>query len=252
MNEETGKLFLEKTKYKNMAPSDQQLGIPQPPLETEIVTDQEAVILPDPDFRAVKPFGLVQAINERKSIRKYTNDPLTLEELSLLLWCTQGVKSLIPGHATFRTVPSAGARHALDTYLLINRVSDLSPGLYFYRAVDHNILPLSSTPGLDNRIVQGALGQEMIKAAAVCFIWVAVTKRMNWRYGDRGYRYLFLDAGHVCQNLYLCARTVHAGVCAIAAFDDDPMNDIIGVDGEDEFVIYMASVGKEGKEGKEG
>ncbi len=245
MNEDTGKQFIEKTKYKNMVPSAQQLGIPQPPLETEITSDQEAIKLPDPDFDAVKAFGLVRAINERKSIRKYASNPLTMEELSLLLWCTQGVKSLIPGHATFRTVPSAGARHALDTYLLLNRISGLLQGLYYYQAADHHILPLSSVPGLDNRIVQGALGQEMIKAAAVCFIWVAVTKRMNWRYGERGYRYLFLDAGHVCQNLYLSARTVHAGVCAIAAFDDDQMNEIIGVNGKDEFVIYMASVGKE-------
>lgn len=152
----------------------------------------------------------------------------------------------MPGHATFRTVPSAGARHALDTYLLINRVSDLPQGLYYYQAVDHNILTLSSAHGLDNRIVQGALGQEMIRAAAVCFIWVAVTERMNWRYGERGYRYLFLDAGHACQNLYLSARALKAGVCAIAAFDDNQMNDIIGIDGTDEFVIYMASVGKEG------
>jgi len=245
MNEDTGKLFIENTKYKNMSPSAQQLGVPQPPLETAKASDQEVIKLPDPDIRSVKPFGLLQAINERKSVRQYTGDALTMEELSFLLWCTQGVKSLVPGHATFRTVPSAGARHALDTYLLINRVSDLPQGLYRYQAIDHNVFPVSSSQGLTNHIVQGALGQEMIRVAAVCFIWVAVTERMNWRYGERGYRYLFLDAGHVCQNLYLSTRAIHAGVCAIAAFDDDQMNDVIGIDGTDEFVIYMASVGKE-------
>jgi SagB-type dehydrogenase family enzyme len=245
MNHDTGKLFLENTKYRNMAPAAQQLGIPQPPLETEKDPDQEVIKLPDPDFHSVKLCGLLQAINERKSVRKYTADPLTLEELSFLLWCTQGVKSHIPGHATFRTVPSAGARHAFDTYLLVNRVSELPPGLYRFQALEHTILPVCSAEGLANRIVQGALGQEMITSAGVCFIWVAVTQRMIWRYGERGYRYLFLDAGHVCQNLYLSARAVHAGVCAIAAFDDDQMNDVVGVDGTEEFVIYMASVGKD-------
>jgi len=249
MNEDTGKLFIENTKYKNMSPSAQQLGVPQPPLETAKASDQEVIGLPDPDFSSTEPFGLVQAINERKSIRKYTGEALTVEELSFLLWCTQGVKSLVPGHATFRTVPSAGARHALDTYLLINRVSDLPQGLYRYQAIDHHLIPVYSGDGFASRIVQGALGQEMIRSAAVCFIWVAVTERMNWRYSERGFRYLFLDAGHVCQNLYLSAQAIHAGTCAIAAFDDDQMNDIIGVDGADEFVIYMASVGKEEKEG---
>lgn len=244
MNEDTGRQFLEKTRYRNLSPSAQQLGAPQPPLETEETTGQEVISLPDPDFSSIAHFGLVQAINERKSIRKYTSDPLTLEELSLLLWCTQGVKSLIAGHATFRTVPSAGARHALDTYLLVNRISDLPKGLYRFQAIDHRLISVCSNDELASLIVQGALGQEMIRSAAICFIWVAVTERMNWRYSERGYRYLFLDAGHVCQNLYLSAQAIHAGVCAIAAFDDDQMNEIVGVDGYDEFVIYMASVGK--------
>lgn len=244
MNEDPGKLFLENTKYRNLSPSAQQRGVPQPPLETENDADQEAIRLPDPDFESKKSFGLVQAINERKSIRKYNGEGLTTEELSFLLWCTQGVKSFVPGHATFRTVPSAGARHAFDTYLLVNRVADLPQGLYRFQAIDHHLFSVCPDNALSSRIVKGALGQEMIGSAAVCFIWVAITERMKWRYSERGYRYLFLDAGHVCQNLYLSAQAIHAGVCAIAAFDDDQMNDIIGVDGVGEFVIYMASVGK--------
>ena len=244
MNQDTGRMFIENTKYRNMLPSPQQTGIPQPPLETEETPGREPIKLPEPDSCTLKPVELFHAINERSSIREYTSEALTLEELSFLLWCTQGVKSHVPGHATFRTVPSAGARHALDTYLLINRISDLPNGLYRYQALGHNILHVSSSDRLTERFVNGALGQEMIRSSAVCFIWIAVADRMTWRYAERGYRYLFLDAGHVCQNLYLSAQAVESGVCAIAAFDDDQINDILGLNGTEKFVVYMASVGK--------
>ena len=81
-------------------------------------------------------------------------------------------------------------------------------------------------------------------ASAATFLWVADKKRMEWRYGDRGARYLHLDAGHVCQNLYLSAEAIESGVCAIAAFDDDEINRVVGVDGKEQFVIYVATVGK--------
>ena len=83
----------------------------------------------------------------------------------------------------------------------------------------------------------------------VVFLWVAVPYRMTWRYSERGYRELHKDAGHVCQNLYLAAQAVGCGVCAIAAYDDDVMHDILGIDGVDQFLIYLATVGKTGPEG---
>ena len=86
----------------------------------------------------------------------------------------------------------------------------------------------------------------MVAASAVTFIWVAVVHRMAWRYGQRGYRYLHLDAGHACQNLYLAAESVGCGVCAIAAFDDEDVSRVLGLDGEDQFAIYVATVGKKG------
>jgi SagB-type dehydrogenase family enzyme len=244
MKMDTGSTFIEHTKYKYLHISAQQMGSPQPLLEKEAIPDVETLLLPVPHNIEMKPLDLQVAINNRKSIRSYNQEQLSKEELSMLLWCTQGVKTLVPGHATFRTVPSAGARHAFETYLLINRVTDVPHGLYHFRASEHAIQRITSEENLAGRIANGALGQEMIIQAAVCFIWVAVIERMKWRYGERGYRYLFLDAGHVCQNLYLSSQLMDAGVCAIAAFDDDQMNKILGIDGKDEFVVYMASVGK--------
>ena len=148
------------------------------------------------------------------------------------------------GKATFRTVPSAGARHALETYILINQVESIPSGLYRYLALDHTLLKISDNSEWADKITQGALEQEMIRNSTATFIWVAIPYRMTWRYQERGYRYLFLDAGHVCQNLYLSALQLNCGVCAIAAFDDDKLNQYLNLDGKSQFVIYLASVGK--------
>jgi SagB-type dehydrogenase family enzyme len=84
----------------------------------------------------------------------------------------------------------------------------------------------------------------MLRTSAVIFIWVAIGYRMTYRYGNRGYRYMHLDAGHVCQNLYLAALAVDCGVCAVGGFYDDKVNELLNLDGVENFVIYMATVGK--------
>jgi SagB-type dehydrogenase family enzyme len=132
----------------------------------------------------------------------------------------------------------------LETYLLINNVEGLEPGLYRFLAIGHKLLELDIETDLAKPITEACLGQDFVKKSAVTFIWVAVAYRMKWRYGERGYRYLHLDAGHVCQNLYLSAEAIDCGVCAIGAFLDDNMNELLNIDGEEEFVIYIATLGK--------
>ena len=184
------------------------------------------------------------AIEQRHSVRHYIDTPLLLHELAYLLWCTQGVRKAVHGAATMRNVPSAGARHAFETYVLANNVEDLPPGLYRYLALDHVLLQHETASSVSERVVEACLGQRFAATSAATFIWVAVPYRMTWRYGERGYRYLYLDAGHVAQNLYLSAASVNCGVCAIAAFSDDDMNQLLGLDGESQFAIYVATVGK--------
>ncbi|MFW6287454.1 MAG: SagB/ThcOx family dehydrogenase [bacterium] len=238
------KEFMEKTKYQNMTEkSNQEKGIEQPALEKPY-KGQNRIDLPDPEKLDVDKIDLRVLVEQRKSLRSYADKALTQEELSYLLWMTQGVKKEVKGKATFRTVPSAGARHAFETYLLINRVEGLEKGIYRYLALEHKLVPFQLGDDLDNKVMEACLNQRFIKESAVTFIWSAVVERMTWRYKDRGYRYLHLDAGHVCQNLYLAAETIDSGVCAIAAYSDDDMNSIIGIDGQEEFVIYIATVGK--------
>ena len=243
MTKNAGREFMRGTTYQHLAQSDQQKGLPQPPLELPYDAGRPLIDLPAPAEVVVPPCDLRAAIENRRSIRHYAEEALGLDELSFLLWCTQGVRHVGP-HATFRTVPSAGARHAFETYLLANNVSDLTPGLYRFLAMAHRLVAADLTPGIAEQITEAALDQQFVRASAVTFIWTAVVERMAWRYGERGYRYLHLDAGHVCQNLYLAAEAISCGVCAIAAFNDAAMNRVIGVDGDEQFVIYMATVGK--------
>jgi SagB-type dehydrogenase family enzyme len=167
---------------------------------------------------------------------------LSLEELTYLLWNTQGVD--LKGNKLLRTVPSAGGRHPFETFLVINNVADLKPGLYRYLAMDHKLALLLESEDLSKKLVDISYGQKFLEKNAVTFIWLADTYRMNWRYGSRGYRYLFIEAGHVAQNLLLSAESIECGACVIGKYSDDAINKLLGVDGQEHFVIYMASVGK--------
>lgn len=240
----TGREFMEKTKYRYIGKSDQQLGMPRPPLELPADPARPIIPLPRPDSLDIPPVDLREAIEQRTSIRTYAHEPLALDELGFLLWCTQGVKTIHGNLATLRTVPSAGARHAFETYILANDVNGLGPGLYRYLALSHRLQQTDTDPTLAIRAAAACFDQQFLLRCGAVFLWTAVPYRMTWRYGERGYRDLHLDAGHVCQNLYLAAEAVGCGVCAIAAFDDDAMNDLLGINGKDQFLIYLATVGK--------
>ena len=240
----TGIEFLRQTTYEVQKSADQQRGVTQPPIEAEY---DETILLIDlvaPSEIKVQNKNLRECIEKRQSIREYSEDFLSQNELSWLLWCTQGIKDDSEKQVTLRNVPSAGARHAFETYLLINRVEGLVAGLYRYIATKHKLLKIATTEDFTDKVQKAAYNQSMVKKSAVTFIWVAVPYRMTWRYGERGYRYLLLDAGHVCQNLYLAADNISSGVCAIAAYHDKMFNELLGLDGEEQFVIYLATLGK--------
>ena len=244
MPQNIGSRFIDETRFESLAPSDQSRGLPPPPLEAPWDSSAETIDLPRRERIGVGKVNLTEAIHRRISVREFSSAALALDELCYLLLCTQGVRRVVPGSATFRPVPSAGARHAMETYLLVNRVKKLTAGLYRYLAIERKLLKLAEGAELAARLTDACLGQDFVGASAVTFIWAADVYRMTWRYGQRGYRYLLLDAGHVCQNLYLAAEAVDAGVCAIGAYDDDKVNALVGLDGKDQFAIYLAAVGK--------
>ncbi|HUT23617.1 MAG TPA: SagB/ThcOx family dehydrogenase [Sumerlaeia bacterium] len=240
----TGLEFMEKTKFKYAVPSDQQRGVAPPPLQTPFPEGGRRRDLPEPHKGFPSGPEIADLIASRRSVREYGSAPLSLKHLAYLLWATQGLREVVNDHIALRTVPSAGARHALETHLLVNRVEGLEPGLYRYLALEHKLGEVSTEGDLARRAARACLGQTMVLSSAVTFVWVAVRRRMQWRYGERGFRYLYLDAGHVCQNLYLAAESIGCGACAIGAFDDDAMNALLDLDGDEEFVIYLATLGE--------
>lgn len=240
-----GKNFVENTKYRYLDESDQNKGLPQPPLVLPMDDESHLVFeLPSPQELKIAKVDLTEAINNRVSVRLYKQEALSLEELSYLLWVTQGIKEVTKRPATLRTVPSAGCRHPFETYLLINNVTSLQQGLYRYLPLNHTLELVNSDVDMSDKITAACVGQAMVKNSAVTFIWTAVQYRTYWRYGERGYRYFYLDAGHVCQNLYLACEAINSGCCAIAAYKDDELDSLLGLDGEQQFAVYVATVGK--------
>lgn len=244
MKSVTGTEFMEKTKYRYLGESDQAKELPQPPVEKPAEPGKPVIELPKPKNWPGVAMDLTQAIQDRVSVRRYGQKPLSLTELAYLLWCAQGVKSIEGRQVTLRNVPSAGARHPLETYVLANNVVGLAPGLYRYLATAHALTPVTTEAGLSGQFARACLNQRMVSQGAATFFWAADAYRCTWRYGERGYRYLHLDAGHACQNLALAAVAIGGGSCAVGAYDDDAVNQLLGLDGVEDFVVYAAVVGK--------
>ncbi len=238
-----GKEFLEKTKEKYFIETDQEKGLPRPAFELEYDSSKKLIELPKPAEIKLKDKNFRECMENRKSTRTFSKTPLTLNELSYLLWCTQGVKEITPKYI-LRTVPSAGTRHAFETFILIKNVEGLKPGLYRFISSKHSLMEVNLEEGIERKIKEACGNQDLYDPCAAVFIWAAIPERMTWRYWERGYRYIFIDAGHVCQNLYLAAESIDCGACAVASYDDDELDKLLGHDSVNGFAIYMGVVGK--------
>jgi SagB-type dehydrogenase family enzyme len=225
--------------------TDQSRGLPPPPIEKPFSPDSKRIdLIPKSGWKTIGKADLISAIQNRRSHRHFLPVPLTLEELSFLLWATQGVRKKIDAVTAYRTVPSAGCRHALETYLCVMNVKGLESAIYRYLPLEHQLLFVCTEEDLSEKVVEATLGQPFTGSAPVTFVWTAVPYRMEWRYDLAAHKVIALDAGHVCQNLYLAASTIGAGTCAVAAYDQENMDKLLRVDGKDEFAIYLAPVGK--------
>lgn len=225
--------------------TDQHRGIAPPPLEKPIPDGAHLInLVPAEELHDISAMNVYTAIASRRSRRAFSPEPLTLKELSFLLWATQGVRKIAAPGTAFRVVPSAGCRHALETYLCILNVEGIEEGIYRYLPIEHQLLLVSQPVQFSTRISAAALGQDFVGKCAVTFIWTAIPYRMEWRYDIAAHKVIALDAGHVCQNLYTACEAIHAATCAVAAYHQEMMDNLLGVDGDEEFTIYIAPVGK--------
>lgn len=185
---------------------------------------------------------LWEAINLRHSIRNFKNQPLKKDIFSQLLWATQGITHKSVGFE-FRAAPSAGALYPVETYLVIHNVEEIESGIYHYGVQNHELEQLKKGD-FREAVARAALDQDMAYSASVVFIWTAVFQRSKWKYDQRAYRYVYLDAGHIAQNLALAAVSFELGTCQIGALYDEEVNALIGIDGEEESVVYLSAVGQ--------
>lgn len=188
-----------------------------------------------------EPADLWDCLALRRSRRQYQDRPLSRDELALLVWSTQGI-TLASREYLFRTAPSAGALYPVETYLAIHRVEGLEPGIWHLN-VPQFALELLAAGDFRHPLVEAGLSQSFLGTAAVVFLWTGILNRARWKYRERAIRYLFLDAGHICQNLMLAATALGLGCCPVGAFFDDEVERLVGVDGHDEVALYLASVG---------
>lgn len=196
--------------------------------------------LPEPELRS--KVSLWEILQKRRSYRTYDESgTISGGELSALLWATQGVTAKY-GEMLFRTAPSAGALFPVETYISVRAVEGLENGIYHFRPQFFDLEFLKKGDH-SKELAIAALGQGMITRAQVSFIWTAVVERSKWKYRQRAYRYIYMDSGHIAENLYLAGEALDLGVCTIGAFFDDMADSLLGIEGDDESVIYMATVG---------
>ncbi len=235
-------------------PTDQQQKLPFPLPEKE-PRSGEVISLPTDFEKTAGEKSLYELIAGRESCREYAPEPLTLNELAFLLWATQGVRKFAGRfqQVTFRNVPSAGSRHAFETYLFIQNVEGLAPGIYHYLASRHALEVWEDRKDFSEELERALGGQNFAVKAPVVFVWSAMPYRMEWRYGLKSHKYMLIDAGHVCENLYLACEAIGCGTCAIGAYDQELLDELLGfapgpsAEKDYECAVYAAPVGKHTK-----
>jgi len=234
-----GRRYLKETRYTRTSLGEPRISYPRADAFKEYphAATRVPVRLPKEPPAA----DLWQVLARRRSLRQYKDRALTPEELAALVWATQGV-TLASRSYLLRTSPSAGALYPVETYLAIHRVEEMEPGIWHLNLPDFSLELLES---LDSRqpLVQACLGQRFMGEAAVDFIWTGILNRAMWKYRERAIRYIFLDAGHICQNLMLAATALGLGCCPVGAFLDEEVERLVDVDGVEEVALYLASVG---------
>jgi SagB-type dehydrogenase family enzyme len=235
-----GDLFQERTSYERHRIPGRRLDWDTKPDTYKRYPTAARVPLSKPQLTG--GLSLWATLSARRSERRFRGGPISEAEMSQLLWAAQGVTHRRGSYA-FRTSPSAGALYPVETYLVVHAVENVEPGVYHY-AVAHHALEQLRVGDFRAAAARCALDQGIAGRASVLFMWSAVFARSKWKYGQRAFRYVYLDAGHIAQNVALAAVALGMGSCQIAALYDGEANDLLQIDGEQESTLYMTAVGR--------
>ena len=251
MSESIGGSFQAQTKYQRGALPAGGMDPARKPEMAKTYPDAPRAALPPP--QTTGGVGIWEAIRQRRSVRRYrrlaeggsagAGEAMGVADLSQLLWATQGLTGKAKGGLGLRTAPSAGALYPVESYVAVQTIEGIEAGLYHYAVADHALERIKAGD-LRDAVARAALDQEWLYWASCVFFWTAVFDRSKWKYRERAYRYVYLDAGHIAGNLALACVALGLGSCQIAALYDNEVNAILGVDGENESVLYMSGVGR--------
>jgi SagB-type dehydrogenase family enzyme len=196
----------------------------------------ERIKLPEPRYDSST--SIEKALLERRSVRDYKNEPLTISEISQLLWAAQGITD----RGRLRTAPSAGALYPLELYVVVGNVINLKSGIYKYKPHGHELVRVAEG---DKRkeLCKSAFGQSAIQDAHVVIVFSAVYERTTGKYGERGVRYVHIEVGHAAQNVFLQAVSLNLGAVVIGAFDDDKVKKVMNMENKEQ-PLYIMPVGK--------
>ncbi len=202
------------------------------PLLADAGSESEIIKLPAPRYDG--DTSIEETLHKRRSIRDYKDEPLTLAEVSQLLWAAQGITD----PRGLRAAPSAGALYPLELYVVAGNVNGLSDGIYKYRPHNHDLLRVAKG---DRRIelCDAAIGQPCVRNAPVIIVFSAVYERTTMKYGGRGIRYVHMEAGHAAQNIYLQAVSLNLGVVAIGAFNDNAVKRVVKMSDKEQPLCIM-------------
>ncbi|MBU7033428.1 MAG: SagB/ThcOx family dehydrogenase [Theionarchaea archaeon] len=238
MKQDIGDKFHQNTKYHRHTMAGGGLDWTSRPETYKEYVDSRKITLPHVEYEGM---CLHDILKKRQSVRYFAATPLSFSDLSYLLWASTGIQRVENGYE-FRTAPSAGALYPIETYLIANRVEKIPGGVYHYD-IKHHLLEELKIGDFGEQIAMAALGQSMCRSCAVVFVWTAVVARSKWKYRQRAYRYIYLDAGHIAENLALAAVYRELGSCQVGAFFDDEVNELLDIDGVKENAIYLSVVG---------
>lgn len=216
--------------------SDREKGIPAPPATKSSPPDARRIALPKPAARSVDFKSLLES---RRSVREFSKDPLALADLAFLLWAAQG---MVDTH--FRTAPSGGGRYPLETYISAANVAGLEPGIYRYEPATHSLVVIDENPKSPEKLLAACYGEPTAAGAAAILVWTATPYRTEWKYAFTAHRMIAMEAGHACQNALLAATALGLGACPLLSYHQSAIDKWLGVDGRDEFVIYLAAIGQ--------
>jgi len=234
---------------KGMKKTDQQLLVPHPPHGKPVV--HELITLPDFNGTATND-SYSSLLDTRRSVRTYdTQNPMTSKQLAFMLYYAFGVQGLRgkDSEGSIRPAPSGGARHAFELYAAVQNVEGLEPGVYRYAPMENvgsKTVAVEYLGAVENHkeTINSALAKQKWAADASIVLFVTcLPYKAEWRYGEMAHRVILIDLGHMGQNIMLSAVSLGLGSCCMAAFDQKASDDLLNVDGNDEFTVYAIAVG---------